>query len=607
MTRRVRRGHALSARVLPCMAPLVVLGSFGWSVSVQAYSDPERFARAVTVGGSAGRTFTGSRFEGRDCSVCHVAVDDSRDEVIVDGWPTTFEPAEHEVSLRWSDDAPRALAVELRTHEGTPVPVRLVEPRSDERCDDADPRVLVASDGGRVVALVPDCGATALRVRFTTEGSPVVLEGAMVRSDRSGTAEGDRTTPIVIGEVSGEAGCGVAGRATTFGAFVFLIVLARGSRSGPRRRGHSAPLTTAGSRVVVVLTTLSLASGCATSRLSHLEHATYVRADDDDTVVVTPSLRGGVTLGDRVELGASYGVDVWTGASIDVRTAATRRIREARHEARGSVDVEAGDVRLGTTYRASREPDHRSDSGEARLEVRSADTGRELAVAGTFGLDRVGRVGDPFFDEQAWRFGGRVRGGTPLGPDAWLELALDASFVRGFQSSPYRWVGVGGRGFCADGATYCVLETHPGRRDRYGATLRARTALSRRVSLGGSVRGYADSWDVRAVQADVDLAFASEDGLLLRWGYRPYLQTAAEFHRARNVDFDSEHLTRDRKLSPLNTHTIHGMVQQRLHADSVDVDLGVRIALSRIRYLDFVGLSSVHVVESTFFLGVAPR
>ena len=127
MTRRVRPRDALSARVLRYMAALVVLGSFGWSVSVQAYSDPERFAREVTVGGSAGRTFTGSRFEGRDCSVCHVAVDDSRDEVIVDGWPTTFEPAEHEVSLRWSDDAPRALAVELRTHEGTPVPVRLVE------------------------------------------------------------------------------------------------------------------------------------------------------------------------------------------------------------------------------------------------------------------------------------------------------------------------------------------------------------------------------------------------------------------------------------------------------------------------------------------------
>jgi len=586
-----------------------MLVSFGASASVRAYSDPERFTEEVTGGGSAGRTFTGSRFEGRDCSVCHVAVDDSRDEVTVDGWPTTFEPAEHEVELRWSDDAPRALAVELRTREGAPVPIRLAEPRSDERCDDADPRVLFASDG-RVVALVPDCGATALRVRFMTEGSPVVLEGAMVRSDRSGTAEGDRTTPIVFGEVSEEAGCGVAGRATAFGSFVFLIVLARGSRSGPgrrsRRRGHPAPAN-GGSRVVVALTTLSLVSGCATSRLSHLEHATYVRADDDDTVVVTPSLRGGVTLGDRVELGASYGVDVWTGASIDVRTAATRRIREARHEARGSVDVAAGDVRLGTTYRASREPDHRSDSGEVRLEVRSAETGRELSVAGTFGLDRVGRVGDPFFDERASRFGGRVRASTPLGPDAWLELALDASFVRGFQSSPYRWVGVGGRGFCADGATYCVLETHPDRRDRYGATLRARTALSRRVSLGGVLRGYVDSWDVRAVQADVDLAYASEDGLLLRWGYRPYLQTAAEFHRARNVDFDSEHLTRDRKLSPLHTHTLHGMVQQRLHAASFDVDLGVRVALSRIRYLDFVGLSSVHVVESTFFLGVAPR
>src|SRR5690606_22520195 len=52
--------------------------------------------------------------------------------------------------------------------------------------------------------------------------------------------------------------------------------------------------------------------------------STFVRGDSDATVVVSPRAAARVALGDLgTTVDAAYSADVWTSASIDVRTAAT--------------------------------------------------------------------------------------------------------------------------------------------------------------------------------------------------------------------------------------------------------------------------------------------
>jgi hypothetical protein len=94
--------------------------------------------------------------------------------------------------------------------------------------------------------------------------------------------------------------------------------------------------------------------------------ATYVRTDSDSTTVVSPRGRASFVADDALAIDLAYGVDAWTGASVDVVTAATSTIRETRHQVDGGVAWRGDNWSVGGSYRFSTEPDYRSHGGTLR-------------------------------------------------------------------------------------------------------------------------------------------------------------------------------------------------------------------------------------------------
>ncbi|MBP6629361.1 MAG: DUF3570 domain-containing protein [Kofleriaceae bacterium] len=355
-------------------------------------------------------------------------------------------------------------------------------------------------------------------------------------------------------------------------------------------------------------------TGCAAAaRVQSASTALYVRQDDDATRVISPRLGAAAELTDASTIEASWEVDAWTGASIDVTTAATEAIHEARTALTlgGSyqwADVAMGglgdgDLRLSASYRSSLEHDYQSHGGVVGAVLELGEKNTTLAGYALGSRDTVGRADDPEFARTQWTAGGRVGLTQVLDPRSLVEVTYDLLHVGGFQASPYRWVAVGGMGVCAGDAPYCLPEQVPDARDRHAVSVRGRRALSSAWSTGLELRGYLDSWGVGSLTAQPDVAWLATDTDTLDLRLRYYTQGEASFYRPRYFALtDAEgYLTRDRKLSAF--WQAEAGLSWRHHLELGQAlrpaDLGLRVTASRQTFLAFVGLEQVDALEVT--------
>ncbi|MBK9033261.1 MAG: DUF3570 domain-containing protein [Myxococcales bacterium] len=334
----------------------------------------------------------------------------------------------------------------------------------------------------------------------------------------------------------------------------------------------------------------------------------YVRTDTDDTTVVSPTVNVSGQATDQVALAAGYTVDAWTGASVDVVTAATKAISERRNEGQVGLAYDNGTTRLNTRYRVSYEHDYESHGfvlGASRDFARHNTT----VSANLMGSrDLAGRSGDPGFAELMISGGGRLGLSQVIDARTVIDVAWETMVLSGYQASPYRWVAVGGLGTCASDAPFCVPEQVPELRVRNAASARLRHALGERASIGLDYRYYLDSWGIRSHTVEPSLSWVPSDATTLTLHYRYYAQGEATFYRPRYFDFadGGGYLTRDRKLSAFLAHEVGAALGRTWEFDDGErhVDLGLRASLSRIEYLAYVGLESVDALEVTTMFGL---
>lgn len=359
---------------------------------------------------------------------------------------------------------------------------------------------------------------------------------------------------------------------------------------------------------------LGLACARPLPTTSEASTAVYVRSDTNATSIVTPRVAASTTIDERATIAAAYTVDAWTAASVDITTAATKPVSEVRHQLDARGGWRGRDVELDISFRTSLEPDYRSQGGVLRgaLELDEDRTTLALALFGAH--DRVGRAGDAFFRQPQWQLGARVSLVQVLGRHTIGELGFESTRVAGFQSSPYRFVAIGGVGTCFGGAPYCVPESVPDLRWRQAAFGRIRRAFGRSVSLGLEYRHYFDSWGIHADTLRPDLAWLPSPLDTLMLDYRFHTQGQANFYRPRYLDFDaSDYVTRDRKLSALLTHEVglgylHEFRLARAQPGRlVIVKGGVRMTATHLRYLAFVGLERVFALASSVSLSLEFR
>jgi len=190
-------------------------------VVLLAFSDPDNYAKPVSVGGGDHRFFTGSHADGGyACSVCHH--DGPAPDFVVDGIPDTLVAGTaYTLVVHWPHpDVPHSLQLELVTPSGahpnvaipTMVPI-------ESRCEISatqDSAIYTVDVGARRIVGVKDCGASAVAVSFVATGEPIELAIGGVVSDSDGTDGGDgpyelRTTLGVHLVATGGGGCSTSG------------------------------------------------------------------------------------------------------------------------------------------------------------------------------------------------------------------------------------------------------------------------------------------------------------------------------------------------------------------------------------------------------------
>jgi len=590
-------GGELVPRSRPRSAVVALVGAVFalWSAPANAYSLGERFDAPVVEGGGAGRWFTGSIADGFDCGVCH---GEAPTRIFVDGVPEeTYEPgAVYEIGVGWPEGL-HAMALEIVDEDGARAgALTLREPTEEERCGPDNGTQVWMASGTREVAFTNACGAARASLTWTAprDARPVWVHAMVVRSNGSGDPSGDGvdrfrralavegTPPPVVSE---SAGC-AASRGASGAWVLFLLLLARRRL---RRRGELA--------VMVVL----LASSPAFAD-DEIGASLYVRTDTDDTTVVSPKVRARVGLGDRTTVEAGYAADIWTGASIDVRTMATRAIHEQRDELTAGLAYELDDVTLRADYRFSTENDYTSHGGSVDGTWRFAGNNATLRARLLAAQDVVSRSGDETFRRRLSSLGAHLVFTQNLDPRTLVQVAYELTRREGYQASPYRFVGVGGDGFGCRDARLCLPEAHPEGRIRHAAVVRGRRAFGESASAGLLYRFYADDWGLRSHTATLDVGWVPGTRTLVRARYRFYQQNGASFYRSRYEDAVSlQFATRDRELSPLLTNRLQLSVERSVDLTSAGPEMKLTFGLSgtHLHYQDFVGLSQVWALDVT--------
>lgn len=343
------------------------------------------------------------------------------------------------------------------------------------------------------------------------------------------------------------------------------------------------------------------------AKVTDAASSVYVRSDTDATTIVAPTVRVAGAVADTT-VGVTYSIDAWTGASVDVVTAATTAIREKRNEIDANLGRTYGDLALSLNYRLSYETDYLSHGLTLGLRHDFAKKNTTVAFDLLGSFDTVGRSGDPGFSEPVQTGGARLTVSQVIDRFTIGEVGWQSTFIHGLQSSPYRFVAIGDEGTCTSNAPYCIPENVPDERLRNALTARLRRALGRWFSFGLEYRFYFDTWGMLAHAIQPDLAWRITESHTLTLRYRYATQGEALFYQPRyyNPAMTNGYVTRDRKLSAMLENEAGAQFLHRIeNADGDRIVLwGLRSTLSRVDYLAYVGLDHVWALELTALLGL---
>ena len=333
----------------------------------------------------------------------------------------------------------------------------------------------------------------------------------------------------------------------------------------------------------------------------------YVRTDTDKTTVVAPRWHVGAPVADRTRVDFVYTADVWTSASIDIRTSASKRpVTEQRDEINTTVTQEWADFTLSGTYRYSHEYDYQSHGGTLSGSYAMAEksTTLDFRLGATF--DAVGRAGDQNFDRNVRNMNFRLGLTQLIDQYTFVQAAYEIMDSNGFNSSAYRYVGFGStNGLCnqAD-KVYCVPERNPNDRLRHAVVASVRRALGESFSVGLGYRFYLDNWAISSHTGTVELGWLASHDLLIALRYRFYMQAAAKHYKRRFDASDAQRMTafsNDKELSAFMSHRLALDVEKEVELDDRGHKMSVvlSVAPSIFMYSNYAPLSQISAVEAT--------
>jgi hypothetical protein len=300
--------------------------------------------------------------------------------------------------------------------------------------------------------------------------------------------------------------------------------------------------------------------------------------------VVHPQADVNATVASTLAISAGYSADVVTGATpatFDVVSAATP-FSDTRHLFHGGLGFERADGGISFAAAYGWESDYKSTVISGATHHDLYEHNFTLALAYSHNFDRVCNADntaaaglplervpltssagcftnmmgyvteklsiDTFEPSLSWTMTPRlvVQGGATI------------QILDGFQANPYRKVGIGPQ-------NRTPQESLPQFRQRYALFARIAYAFPElRGSLLGMVRGYDDSWAVRAITADVVGTKYIGQSMLVSARAHYHLQGGASFYRDalgyQTLGPAGQYWTGDRELSPMGNYLLGGKI-----------------------------------------------
>ena len=177
-----------------------------------------------------------------------------------------------------------------------------------------------------------------------------------------------------------------------------------------------------------------------------------------------------------------------------------------------------------------------------------------LAVSLGYGYDTISPIGMNATYTRS-NILGDITFTQTLSPVTLMRIGVDVSRLSGFQHNPYLTVYVAG---------LPRVERHPTSRLRFAGYAKFNTYFRpARASVWVDYRLYGDDWGVISHTFGLKFHQTISRRLLMRYRYRFYTQTAADFYR-RNYPLVTSFYTDDYKLEPFNSHLFGFMVSYAL-------------------------------------------
>lgn len=347
---------------------------------------------------------------------------------------------------------------------------------------------------------------------------------------------------------------------------------------------------------------------------------------------------------DWLTLGVHYEADVVSGASEPVKAGplsspdviSQASVTDLRHLVSGSFTLSRKNTSITGSYSYAKEEDYKSQAFAviAGTEFLQRNTRLELSYAR--GFDKVCNVAYPpnrdptvrtpldsskgCFTSDAKRqqldididtFGAAwTQSWTPVFT---TQAMLSFGLLHGFLGNPYRGVVIGASGQVAQ-------EHHPENRARFAGTLKAKYYLrGLDMSVGGSFRGYRDTWDILSQTYEIEAERYMLPWLRLLVKGRFYNQTGALFWSDDYTGGEPEYGPRgqywsgDRELSPLKSYLFGGRVlgswkgtrEQRLAGMLLDFSAGASLDVIQTQLEDFTLAGTEPDDTTAFVLGLS--
>jgi hypothetical protein len=232
-------------------------------------------------------------------------------------------------------------------------------------------------------------------------------------------------------------------------------------------------------------------------------------------VVVVPAI--------TAPAGSQEAVDAISGASRPISSSQDpfSDFRKNRNQLDSSVrwrSVTAG-------YYLSHETDYFAQQVSAGWDRTFLDDNVQLSLAASYGWDDIAPLQDDdtaAAGDSKSTFHWSAVATRVLTPTTMLQGGLENSVVSGLQHNPYRTVWVAGA---------YVAERHPDERSRWDAFVKVNQYLANRSSVNATYKHYRDDWGIESHTLGAMLHQYVSDAVVVRYRYRFYRQSAAEFWR----------------------------------------------------------------------------